>query len=113
MAIAEKLTYLLETKNAIKNAIKNKGMEVTDAESFRSYANKINSIQPGIDINGITEECKVAIGDNVNTGDFVTFLSNNGETKVKTITSPNEQIGGIAITSGQKGEMVQVKVPNV
>lgn len=32
---------------------------------------------------------------------------------VKTITSSTEEISGIAITSGQAGEMVQVKKPNV
>lgn len=30
---------------------------------------------------------------------------------VKTITSSNERIDGIAITSGKDGETVQVKVP--
>lgn len=45
MATAEKLNYLLETKNQIKNAITEKGVSVTDTDSFRSYANKISQIE--------------------------------------------------------------------
>lgn len=45
--IAEKLTYLNETKNAIKNAIVNKGVSVNDSDTFRSYADKISSIEAG------------------------------------------------------------------
>ncbi len=45
MSIADKMNYLLETKNQIKEAIKGKGVAVSDADSFRSYANKIGEIQ--------------------------------------------------------------------
>lgn len=45
--IAEKLTYLNGTKTAIKNAIINKGVAVSDTDTFRSYASKIESIQTG------------------------------------------------------------------
>ena len=45
--IAEKLTYLNETKNAIKEAIVNKGVSVNDSDTFRSYADKISSIEAG------------------------------------------------------------------
>lgn len=43
--ISEKLTYLADTKEAIKNAITSKGVEVSDSDSFRSYANKIADIK--------------------------------------------------------------------
>lgn len=46
-SIADKLTYLQETKTAIKNAIVSKGVEVSDTDSFRSYADKISSISSG------------------------------------------------------------------
>lgn len=49
----DKLTYLNETKTAIKNAIKEKGVNVSDNDTFRSYANKIGSIKTGEDL---TEE---------------------------------------------------------
>lgn len=42
--IAEKLSYLNGTKTAIKNAIVNKGVEVSDTDTFRSYADKVQQI---------------------------------------------------------------------
>lgn len=44
-SIEEKLTYLLGTKAAIRQAIRDKGVEVTDEDSFRDYADKIASIE--------------------------------------------------------------------
>ena len=45
--IADKLTYLNGTKDAIKQAIIGKGVDVSDTDTFRSYADKISSIQTG------------------------------------------------------------------
>ena len=45
--IADKLTYLNGTKDAIKQAIIGKGIDVTDTDTFRSYASKIEAIQAG------------------------------------------------------------------
>lgn len=47
--IADKLTYLSATKTAIKSAIVNKGVSVADSDTFRSYADKIASIETGIE----------------------------------------------------------------
>ena len=47
--INEKLNYLLQTKENIKQAIKGKGVEITDSDSFRSYAEKIETIKAGGD----------------------------------------------------------------
>ena len=44
---ADKLNKLLETKAAIKEAIQNKGVEVTDEDTFASYPEKINAIEAG------------------------------------------------------------------
>ena len=44
---ADKLEYLLETKNQIKQAIIDKGVNVADTDTFRSYATKIGEIQSG------------------------------------------------------------------
>ena len=44
---ADKLNKLEETKAAIKTAITNKGVEVSDSDTFASYADKINSIPTG------------------------------------------------------------------
>lgn len=46
-SIADKLTYLQETKTAIKNAIVTKGVTINDTDTFRSYADKISSISSG------------------------------------------------------------------
>ena len=41
----DKLQYLLDTKEAIKNAIASKGVDISNKDAFRSYASKIESIQ--------------------------------------------------------------------
>lgn len=40
----EKLKYLQETKDLIKEAIINKGQIITDKDTFRSYVDKIQNI---------------------------------------------------------------------
>lgn len=45
MSIENKLTYLDGTKDAIKQAIIDKGVSVTEEDTFRSYATKIGEIQ--------------------------------------------------------------------
>ncbi len=57
--ISEKLNYLKSTKTAIKNAIINKGVTVTDNDTFRSYATKISEI-----ITGITPTGSMSITEN-------------------------------------------------
>lgn len=47
MSTSDKLNYLIETKNEIKTAIQNKGVQVSDTDTFRSYAGKIDEIQTG------------------------------------------------------------------
>ena len=47
MALKDKLEYLNETKQAIKQAIIDKGQAVADADTFRSYAEKISAIEAG------------------------------------------------------------------
>ena len=45
--LADKLQYLKDTKDAIMNAIIEKGVEITSSDTFRSYADKIKSIVAG------------------------------------------------------------------
>lgn len=47
MSINDKFTYLQQTKEKIKTAIQNKGVDVSDADTFRSYAEKIALIEGG------------------------------------------------------------------
>ena len=51
--ITDKLNKLAETKSAIKTAIVNKGVAVSDSDTFASYANKIASISGGGPTEGI------------------------------------------------------------
>lgn len=51
---ADKLNYAVETKRLIKEAIRSKGVSVVDSDTFRSYANKILSIE------GLTSTANVA-----------------------------------------------------
>lgn len=44
LGLVQKLNYLLDTKKLIKQAIINKNVEVSDTDTFRSYADKIDSI---------------------------------------------------------------------
>lgn len=44
---ADKINYLNGTKAAIKEAIENKGVTVSDSDTFRSYAEKIGDISGG------------------------------------------------------------------
>lgn len=46
--INDKLEYLNQTKQDIKQAIINKGQNITDEDTFRSYVDKINEIQLGV-----------------------------------------------------------------
>ena len=42
--IAEKLSYLNETKELIKEALNNLGAEIQNEDTFRSYVTKINEL---------------------------------------------------------------------
>ena len=56
MSITNKLTYLEQTKEGIKQAIINKGVNVSDTDTFRSYIDKIDSITTG----GGSGDCDVS-----------------------------------------------------
>ena len=77
---ADKLNKLKETKQAIKTAIVNKGVEVTDTDTFASYASKIDSIQTGgsgggfVIPNGVKLAYSTVIPDNIDTNN-VTDMS--------------------------------------
>lgn len=56
MATVDKLNKLLETKNAIKNALIGKGVEVSNTDTFSSYATKISNIKSGGGVSGVVKE---------------------------------------------------------
>ena len=52
--LQDNLNYLNETKSQIKQAIIDKGQLITDEDTFRSYVNKIENIETGIDTSDAT-----------------------------------------------------------
>lgn len=44
MATVDKLNYLDDTKDLIKDALNDLGAEITDNDTFRSYVDKINEL---------------------------------------------------------------------
>lgn len=52
--ISDKLDYLNETKAQIKQAIIDKGQEVSDETPFREYVQKIQDIETGVDTSDAT-----------------------------------------------------------
>lgn len=68
--ITDKLSYLNDTKKAIKNAIISRGISVDDTNTFRDYASKITEIGETI------KETRF----NVNLDAFLPTVDENGET---------------------------------
>lgn len=52
--LKEKLEYIAETKEAIKDAIESKGVDVSSTATFRSYADNISSIPTGSQVRQFT-----------------------------------------------------------
>ncbi len=65
--LAAKLQYLKDTKDAIMNAIIEKGVAITSSDTFRSYADKIK---------GITSGGGGGILCNINYGGYTTVIDN-------------------------------------
>ena len=42
--IAQKITYLNETKQLLKQSLNDLGAKITDEDTFRSYIDKINQL---------------------------------------------------------------------
>ncbi len=63
MAIAEKLEYLNGTKQAIKTAIQNRGVSVSDTDTFREYATKIGDIGETVDKTKFGANIDMWVGD--------------------------------------------------
>lgn len=62
--ITDKLIYLQETKNAIRNAIEDKGVIITDEIPFRQYADSIRDIiEPAVGANAIYSKTIVTVNE--------------------------------------------------
>ncbi len=84
---AEKLEYLKNTKTAIREAISFHGKEISDNDSFRSYADKIKALTPNV----IRQDC-LEINPNFANGDSGIFLLNDVIYKSVLIKKPENLI---------------------
>lgn len=97
--IAEKLTYLEGTKSAIKDAIIAKGVEVADTDTFRSYAEKIESIEAGGSCESQSKELNITDnGTRVVTPDEG-YLLNQVTVTTNVITGKPELPNGISFAA--------------
>lgn len=98
--IFAKINYLEQTKTAIKTAIMNKGIAVSEADTFRSYAAKIASISGGGELKAVygKQQLNYTDGASVFTADsdgiYLACNQNiNGEGSDQTLTSPITSTG--------------------
>ncbi len=84
---SEKLAYLQETKEAIKDAIVNKGVEVTEDTTFREYANKIGEIS-----GEKTAELSIKFAPLEQVGGFLTYINQDGNPVVITQNTSNSKM---------------------
>lgn len=98
--IFAKINYLEQTKSAIKTAIINKGVAVSEADTFRSYASKIASISGGGELKAVygKQQLNYTQGASVFTADsdgiYLACNQNiNGEISDQTLTTPITSTG--------------------
>ena len=103
--LADKLRYLKDTKEAIMNAIIEKGVEITSSDTFRSYADKIAQIAGNKATNVITEGVSVrpTIRDAMKTKTRINAYSITTNSNV-TIGSKVSVQGDLASFSGSQEE---------
>ena len=88
---AEKLNYLAQTKEAIKSAIIAKGVDITEDDTFRSYASKIQEIQGGT-VEGYTPNeiaQNLVSGNLFFTTDVIGAYSFYGDLGITGVDAPN------------------------
>lgn len=93
--IYDKLEYLENTKEQIKQAIVAKGVSVSDSDTFRSYADKIEAIETG----GGTGDCSVsACFDNVGYTFVPVYIQEGLETAAQFKAAWNPEYTSIDMT---------------
>ena len=97
--ITDKLNKLAETKSAIKTAIVNKGVAVSDSDTFASYADKIASISGG----GIPTEGIYGV--------FIYDTSGNLTKPEEWDTANNDSAVGVAVIDENCSFVIE-KTPN-
>lgn len=103
--IADKLNYLEETKQSIRTAIENKGVTISDTDSFRSYGDKINNIITGEGADLGIEFDLSKITSKTSTENYLT------EAVVRINKLPEEILNGTKINSMFAGFRNLVEIP--
>ena len=115
--INEELTYLEETKQQIKQAIIDKGQEISENDSFRSYVDKIDDIvtleEGTTDADATAQDIAYNKTAYVNGGKITGEMPNNGQINITPSTSAQTipegyTAGGIvsAVTSSIDSDIV-------
>lgn len=108
--ISDKLTYLNETKGLIKKGLNDLGADLTDASSFRSYANVLSGMYDdypkvtgeGVDLSlSPTKQGKLAIAPKGNSSQFSTTGKNLLPPNINTQT-----LNGLTITNNNDGTYI-------
>ena len=76
--LKEKLSYLSETKEAIKQALIKQQVTVTDEDTFRSYADKIAGIEGGGGGSKVISTMPASNAGSINTNNMIDICSNAG-----------------------------------
>lgn len=76
--LKEKLSYLSETKEAIKQALIKQQVTVTDEDTFRSYADKIAGIEGGGGGSKVISTVPASNAGSINTDNMIEICSSDG-----------------------------------
>ena len=76
--LKEKLIYLSETKEAIKQALIKQQVTVTDEDTFRSYADKIAGIEGGGGGSKVISTMPASNAGSINTDNMIEICSSDG-----------------------------------
>lgn len=92
--INDKINYLNETKQAFKNSLQNKGIEVADTDTFRSYVEKIDGMEVGeMGAICIIDQSILKSGENIRSS--IVEIKNINTTGIKSFVAMFSSLPGI------------------
>lgn len=101
---AEKLSYLRETKNAIREAIISAGGTVGDSDTFRSYAEKIENMESSVRVvkSAVwnTSKCEVTIPAGFRQVKFMAAITNTKDSLITRMYGTIQKDGQVSVDEG-------------